>query len=58
MFHYVDDPTYRPLNLAGASDGTSNTILLGEKAMDPRSYDGGGWYHNEPIFSGGRACRA
>jgi prepilin-type N-terminal cleavage/methylation domain-containing protein/prepilin-type processing-associated H-X9-DG protein len=34
-------------------DGTSNTILVGEKAMDRRGYNTGGWYWNEPIFSGG-----
>jgi prepilin-type N-terminal cleavage/methylation domain-containing protein/prepilin-type processing-associated H-X9-DG protein len=38
MFHYVDDPTYRPLNLAAASDGTSNTILLGEDLIDKHEY--------------------
>ena len=35
------------------TDGTANTPLLGEKALDPRGYNTGGWYHNEPIFSGG-----
>ena len=42
-----------PPLLAHVTDGTSNTLLLGEKAMDPRGYNTGGWYHNEPIFSGG-----
>lgn len=36
-----------------ATDGLSNTILVGEKALDRRGYDTGGWYWNEPIFSGG-----
>jgi prepilin-type N-terminal cleavage/methylation domain-containing protein len=42
-----------PVPLLAVTDGTSNTLLLGEKAMDPRGYNTGGWYHNEPIFSGG-----
>ena len=42
-----------PPPFAVIQDGTSNTLLLGEKAMDPRGYNSGGWYHNEPIFSGG-----
>jgi prepilin-type N-terminal cleavage/methylation domain-containing protein len=42
-----------PLSLSAVTDGASNTLLLGEKAMDPRGYNTGGWYHNEPIFSGG-----
>jgi hypothetical protein len=33
--------------------GTSNTILVGEKAMDRRAFDTGGWYWNEAVFSGG-----
>jgi prepilin-type N-terminal cleavage/methylation domain-containing protein len=42
-----------PPLLVHVTDGTSNTLLMGEKAMDPRGYNTGGWYHNEPIFSGG-----
>jgi prepilin-type processing-associated H-X9-DG protein len=42
-----------PLTPAQVRDGTANTLLLGEKAMDPREYDLGTWFHNEPIFSGG-----
>jgi prepilin-type N-terminal cleavage/methylation domain-containing protein len=42
-----------PPLLVHVTDGTSNTLLLGEKALDPRGYNTGGWYHNEPIFSGG-----
>jgi hypothetical protein len=42
-----------PLPITAVTDGTSNTLMLGEKAMDPRGYNTGGWYHNEPVFSGG-----
>ena len=42
-----------PLALTEISDGASNTILLGEKAMDPRRYNTGGWYFDEPVFTGG-----
>jgi prepilin-type processing-associated H-X9-DG protein len=44
-----------PLNSTNVTDGLANTILVGEKAMDPTNYRTGGWYFNEPIFSGG-AC--
>jgi prepilin-type N-terminal cleavage/methylation domain-containing protein len=42
-----------PLSLTDISDGASNTILVGEKAMDPRRYNTGGWYYDEPVFTGG-----
>jgi prepilin-type N-terminal cleavage/methylation domain-containing protein/prepilin-type processing-associated H-X9-DG protein len=47
-----------PLSVPDVIDGVSNTALVGEKAMDPRSYNSGGWYFNEPIFSGGSAGTA
>ncbi len=33
-------------------DGTSNTLLVGEKAMDLNYYDVGGWHWDEPAFAG------
>jgi prepilin-type N-terminal cleavage/methylation domain-containing protein/prepilin-type processing-associated H-X9-DG protein len=33
------------------TDGASNTILLGEKCMDPGYYNVGGWNWDEPIFA-------
>ncbi len=41
------------LSLAQFTDGTSNTILIGEKAMDPKNYQTGTWYWDEPFFLGG-----
>jgi prepilin-type N-terminal cleavage/methylation domain-containing protein/prepilin-type processing-associated H-X9-DG protein len=48
-----------PLSVNDISDGTSNTILVGEKAMDPQRYNTGGWWFDEPIFTGGSdgTCR-
>jgi prepilin-type N-terminal cleavage/methylation domain-containing protein len=42
-----------PMALTDIQDGASNTILVGEKAMDPRRYNTGGWYFDEPVFTGG-----
>jgi prepilin-type N-terminal cleavage/methylation domain-containing protein len=42
-----------PLGMNAVTDGLSNTILVGEKALDQRAYNTGAWYWNEPIFSGG-----
>jgi len=41
------------LDRGAVKDGLSNTVLVGEKALDPRSFDTGSWYWNEPVFSGG-----
>jgi prepilin-type N-terminal cleavage/methylation domain-containing protein len=39
--------------LAEVSDGTSNTILAGEKPMDVDLYQTGTWFWDEPFFVGG-----
>jgi prepilin-type N-terminal cleavage/methylation domain-containing protein/prepilin-type processing-associated H-X9-DG protein len=44
-------PTY--LTMAIISDGTSNTILVGEKAVDLNYALTGSWYWDEPYFLGG-----
>jgi prepilin-type N-terminal cleavage/methylation domain-containing protein/prepilin-type processing-associated H-X9-DG protein len=38
MFRYVDDPSKRPFALVDATDGTSNTVLLGEDLLDKHPY--------------------
>lgn len=43
----------RCLKPANITDGLSNTILLGEKSMDPNNYTTGTWYWDEPYFTGG-----
>jgi len=39
------------LKLSDITDGTANTIAVGEKAMDPQAYNTGGWHWDEPVFS-------
>jgi len=41
------------LDLSEFTDGTSTTILAGEKAMNPINYKTGTWYWDEPFFVGG-----
>lgn len=45
----------RPLcfSIADLSRGASNTILVGEKSLNPDNYTTGTWYWDEPIFTGG-----
>jgi prepilin-type N-terminal cleavage/methylation domain-containing protein/prepilin-type processing-associated H-X9-DG protein len=43
----------RCLGLSDLTDGTSVTILVGEKSVDPRNYATGTWYWDEPFFTGG-----
>jgi prepilin-type N-terminal cleavage/methylation domain-containing protein len=42
-----------PLDIGDVKDGLSNTIMVGEKAMDRRSFNTGSWFWAEPVFSGG-----
>jgi len=39
--------------ISAITDGTSQTILVGEKAMSPSYYTAGGWFWDEPFFLGG-----
>lgn len=41
------------MSMAQFTDGLSNTILAGEKSMDPKNYQTGTWYWDEPFFLGG-----
>jgi prepilin-type N-terminal cleavage/methylation domain-containing protein len=49
----VIDDRPKVMRIADIKDGTSSTILVGEKSMDPRGYTSGSWYWNQPVFSGG-----
>jgi prepilin-type N-terminal cleavage/methylation domain-containing protein/prepilin-type processing-associated H-X9-DG protein len=42
----------RPVPFSFISDGLSNTILVGEKAMSPLNYTSGTWYYDAPFFFG------
>jgi prepilin-type processing-associated H-X9-DG protein/prepilin-type N-terminal cleavage/methylation domain-containing protein len=46
------------LHLAELSDGTSQTALLGEKAIDPQVHTPTTWYWDEPFFTGGSSGTA
>jgi type II secretory pathway pseudopilin PulG len=41
------------MTLVKITDGTSNTVLAGEKSIDPQAYNTGCWGWDEPIFAGG-----
>ena len=43
----------RCVRIAEFLDGTSQTILVGEKAMSPLLYELPTWYWDEPFFLGG-----
>jgi len=45
-------------SLAQFTDGTSTTILIGEKALDREVHRPTTWYWDEPFFSGGSAGTA
>jgi prepilin-type N-terminal cleavage/methylation domain-containing protein/prepilin-type processing-associated H-X9-DG protein len=38
------------LKLERIKDGSSNTLMIGEKAMSLDAYDTGGWHWDEPVF--------
>lgn len=40
-------------NFSVITDGTSHTLLVGEKSMAPQDYNSGTWYWDEPFFTGG-----
>jgi prepilin-type N-terminal cleavage/methylation domain-containing protein len=45
--------TLKPIGIKDVTDGTSNTLLVGEKAMDIVLYNTGTWWYDEPALSGG-----
>src|SRR5262249_11179630 len=42
-----------PVGINHIADGTTNTLLSGEKAMDIALYNTGTWWYDEPALSGG-----
>ena len=46
-------PRLRLVALESIADGTANTILVGEKAIDPLVQVPSSWYWDEPFFVGG-----
>ncbi len=51
--YFVVPPRPTCLRIAEIGDGTSNTLLAGEKAMSPTNYATGSWFWDEPFFTGG-----
>jgi prepilin-type N-terminal cleavage/methylation domain-containing protein/prepilin-type processing-associated H-X9-DG protein len=53
--HVIDNrgAAKMPMKITDITDGTSNTILAGEKVIDPQAYETGGWHYDEPFFAGG-----
>jgi prepilin-type N-terminal cleavage/methylation domain-containing protein/prepilin-type processing-associated H-X9-DG protein len=43
----------KTMRLVNITDGTTKTLLAGEKSIDPRAYNTGGWGWDEPLFTGG-----
>jgi prepilin-type N-terminal cleavage/methylation domain-containing protein/prepilin-type processing-associated H-X9-DG protein len=48
----------RCLRIAAITDGTANTILAGERAIDPLVHTPTTWYWDEPYFLGGSSGTA
>lgn len=51
QFLISNRPTCRPF--AAITDGLSNTLMVGEKAMSLTYYTQTGWFWDEPCFTGG-----
>jgi prepilin-type processing-associated H-X9-DG protein len=47
--------TSRGIGIKDITDGTSSTLMVGEKAMDIVLYNTGTWWYDEPALSGGTA---
>ena len=51
--------TYDPISFQHISDGSSNTLVMGEKSLRPNQYEGGldaalaDIYHDDNGFTGG-----
>ncbi|MBI3837680.1 MAG: DUF1559 domain-containing protein [Planctomycetia bacterium] len=43
----------KTIRIADIQDGTSRTVLVGEKALDHDAMEAGSWYWDEPIVVGG-----
>lgn len=59
--HPIDpepNPPRGPARIAAITDGTSGTILTGEKAMDPARATTGAWFWDEPFLLGGSYATA
>ncbi len=54
----VISPQKRPMAMNQVTDGTSQTILAGEKAFDPTVQTATTWFHDEPFFLGGSGSTA
>ena len=53
MFSNYAPKTQNCRTITEITDGTSQTILVGEKARDPHVQRSDNWYWNEPFFFGG-----
>jgi hypothetical protein len=42
-----------PITIAGITDGTTSTILAGQKSVAVSQYSSGGWSFDAPLWSGG-----